>query len=137
MLSTALPLSSAFQSTFLNAEQLQYDLARMDSADSNTVWEALKAPGNAIHKHEQPLTSITASLQEISARHEELHLLLKPPAHPPNWLQGENLVSPTLQPSSYPSERFPVAYIINHLTRRARDEVTAGWERQSTICSSN
>lgn len=39
-----------------------------------------------------------------------------------------------LQPSSFPSERSRVAYIITNLTGRAREWATSEWEKQSVVC---
>ena len=41
-----------------------------------------------------------------------------------------------LQPSSYPTERSRVAFIITNLTGRAREWATAEWDQQSVICHS-
>ncbi len=41
-----------------------------------------------------------------------------------------------LQPSSYPSESPRVAFMITHLTGRAREWATAEWDKQSSMCHS-
>ena len=136
----------------------------MNPADSNPdpVQQALTSQAAAIQRHEDQLSSVSEGLQEFAARQDrnlntireqlnQLFLSARPTAPearlpPPERYSGEpGTCRPfltqcsllfELQPSSYPSERARVAFIISQLTGRARDWGTAEWERQSGICSS-
>ncbi|KAK2921302.1 hypothetical protein Q8A73_000787 [Channa argus] len=108
----------------------------------------------------QEITSLTKVIQHperndrilgaISERLQRLHLLnpiaSEPRLPPPERFSGRaeecrpfllqcSLVF-ELQPSSFPTERAKVAYILCLLTGRARQWATAEWDRASNICSS-
>lgn len=67
--------------------------------------------------------------------------LEEPRPPPPQWFSGDSsaccgFLTFELQPSSFPSERAKIAYIITLLSGKALSWATAVWNAQSPFCSS-
>ena len=131
----------------------------MDPADPNQVKAVLEQQGIVLGRHQTQLEAVASSIRDLTAQIQPLQLSQlsaaapstssSPPVHepklpPPEKYSGEpgtcrsflsqcSLVF-ELQPTTFPSERAKVAYVITQLSGRARERGTALWEARSPSC---
>ena len=133
----------------------------MDSADPDQVRAAIEHHDRVLGRHQTQLEAALTTVGDLTAQLQALQLsrpstAIPPwpqppaPAHepklpPPQKYAGEpgtcrSFLSQCsvifeLQPTSFPSERSKVAYVIIQLSGRAREWGTALWEAQSPSCN--
>ena len=132
----------------------------MNPADPNQMRTVLEQQGISLGLHQTQLKAVISSIGDLTAQIQPLQLNQSsaaapttsssspPPAHeprlpPPEQYSGEpgtcrSLLSRSLvfelQPTTFPSERAKVAYVITQLSGRAREWGTALWEARSPSC---
>ena len=129
----------------------------MDSADPDQVRAAIEHHGRVLGRHQTKMEAALASFGDLTAQMQALLLsrssAATPPSPQPPAPAHEPKLPPSqkyagepgtcrsflsqcsvifeLQPTSFPSERSRVAYVITQLSRRAREWGTALWDAQS------
>lgn len=129
----------------------------MDPADPTQVKAALEQHGVFIGRQQAQLDSVAASIRDLTAQIQPLQLAhsalasssplqpaREPRLPPPEKYAGEpgtcrSFLSQCslifqLQPTTFPTDRAKVAYVITQLSGRAREWGTALWEAESPCC---
>lgn len=129
----------------------------MDPADPTQVKAALEQHGIVIGRQQAQLDTVAASIRDLTAQIQPLQLAHSVPAAssplqpareprlpPPEKYAGEpgtcrSFLSQCslifqLQPTTFPTERAKVAYVITQLSGRAREWGTALWEAEPPCC---
>lgn len=130
----------------------------MDPADPNQMKACLEQQGALLGRQQAQLDSVAASIRDLTAKIQPIQLaqsrtasasgsspVHEPKLPPPEKYSGDpgtcrSFLSQCslifeLQPSTFPSDRAKVAYVITQLLGRAREWGTAMWDADSPSCA--
>ena len=114
-------------------------------ADLDQLCHAVSLQGATLRSHEELLLALLEGLRSLTECHDQGFKAIKEPRLPPpernsgdpgtcRGCDSQCSLIFELQPSSFPSDRLKIAYLIPLMSGRVLSWATAVWEQQSDIC---